>query len=129
MAALGFNVQLHRYLSIVISGLFAGIAGILTTYQAGVVSPSRAGLTQSVLVVMAALLGGVRKLEGGLLGGMLIVFLLSMTNEITNRYWLIIGTLFILVVMFLPNGLLGSDFSLGRIGAWLRQRRTSSGRA
>ena len=74
MAALGFNVQLHRYLSIVISGLFAGIAGILATYQAGVVSPSRAGLAQSILVVMAALLGGVRKLEGGLLGGLLIVF-------------------------------------------------------
>ena len=107
--------------------MFAGLAGVLTTYQAGVVSPSRAGLAQSVLVVMAALLGGFRKLEGGLLGGMLIVFLLSITNEITSRYWLIIGTLFILVVMFLPNGLLGSRFSFSRINAKLRGRRPSPG--
>ena len=69
MAALGFNVQLHRYVVIIISGAFAGVSGILNTYFTGVISPSRAGLSQSVMVVMAALLGGVGKLEGGLLGG------------------------------------------------------------
>lgn len=115
MNALGFNVQLHRYVAIVISGAFAGVAGILNTYSTGVISPSRAGLAQSVLVVMAALLGGVGKLEGGLLGGILIVFLLSATNEFTTRYWTVIGLLFIFVVMFLPNGLLGGGLQLGQL--------------
>ena len=109
MTALGFDVQLHRYAVIVISAAFAGVAGILTTYYTGVVSPSRAGLSQSVMVVMAALVGGAKRLEGGLLGGVLIAFLLSITNEFTTRYWTVIGLLFVLVVLFMPNGLLGQD--------------------
>lgn len=120
MGALGFNIQLHRYLTIVISGAFAGVAGILNTYSTGVIAPSRAGLAQSVLVVMAALLGGVGRLEGGLLGGLIIVFLLSITNEFTTRYWTIIGLLFVLVVLFLPNGILGGDLPALR---FLRRRR------
>jgi branched-chain amino acid transport system permease protein len=128
MAALGFNVQLHRYFAIVISGAFAGVAGILNTYFTGVITPSRAGLSQSVIVVMAALVGGVRRLEGGLLGGILIAFLLSVTNELTPRYWTVIGALFILVVMFLPNGLLGGTLpQLRSIRRWGTQIRPGKG--
>ena len=117
MAALGFNVQLHRYVAIVISGAFAGVAGLMNTYFTGVISPSRAGLSQSVLVVMAALLGGVDRLEGGILGGLVMAFLLSVTNEFTERYWSIVGVLFILVVRFMPDGLLGILPSLSRARA------------
>jgi hypothetical protein len=52
--------------------------------QAGGISPPRAGLAQSVLVVMVDLLGGVRKLDGGLLGGLLIV-LIGIPNGFTPR--------------------------------------------
>jgi branched-chain amino acid transport system permease protein len=120
MAGLGFNVQLHRYLVIVISGAFAGIAGVLTTYFTGVISPSRAGLSQSVMVVMAALVGGGAVLEGGLLGGLIIVFLITIINRLTQRYWTIIGALFILVVLFLPNGLLSNDV---RLREWIQKAR------
>lgn len=120
MAALGFNVQLHRYLVIVVSGAFAGIAGILMTYFTGVISPNRAALTSSILVLMAALVGGVSSLEGGLLGGIVIAFLMSIASQLTTRYWTIVGTLFILIVMFMPNGLLGGDLQLG---AWFRKLR------
>ena len=120
MAALGFNVQLHRYLVIVASGAFAGIAGVLTTYFTGVVSPTRASLSSSILVVMAALVGGVASLEGGLLGGLVIAFLMSIASQYTTRYWTVVGTLFILIVMFMPNGLLGGDL---QVGAWLRKLR------
>ena len=124
MAALGFNVQMHRYLVIVVSGAFAGIAGILMTYFTGVISPTRAALTSSILVVMAALVGGVTSLEGGLLGGIVIAFLMSIASNLTSRYWTIVGTLFILIVMFMPNGLLGGDLQLG---AWFRKLRKKEG--
>jgi hypothetical protein len=52
--------------------------------QAGGISPSRAGLAQSVLVVMVDLLGGVREPDGGLLGGLLIV-LIAIPNGFTPR--------------------------------------------
>ena len=122
MAALGFNVQLHRYLAIVISGAFAGIAGILTTYFTGVAAPSRANLPASVLVVMAALVGGTAVLEGGLLGGLIIAFLISIASQATTRYWTVVGLLFILIVMFMPNGLLGGDLP---VGTWIGRLRDS----
>jgi branched-chain amino acid transport system permease protein len=118
MAALGFNVQLHRYAAIVLTAFLSGVAGILTTYFTGVISPARANLPQSVLVVMAALVGGVTSLEGGLLGGLLIAFIISIAGQLTTRYWTFIGLLFILIVMFMPNGLLGRD---RRLGDWLRK--------
>lgn len=124
MAALGFNVQLHRYLVIVVSGAFAGIAGVLMTYFTGVISPTRANLPASILVLMAALVGGVSSLEGGLLGGLVIAFLMSIASQLTTRYWTVIGTLFILIVMFMPNGLLGGDLP---VGAWLRKLRKRDG--
>jgi branched-chain amino acid transport system permease protein len=125
MAALGFNVQLHRYLVIVVSGTFAGIAGILMTYFTGVISPNRAALTSSILVVMAALVGSVTSLEGGLLGGLVIAFLMSIASQFTTRYWTVIGTLFILIVLFMPNGLLGGDIQLGDWFRKLRKRESS----
>ncbi len=114
MAALGFNVQLHRYLAIVISGIFAGIAGVLTTYFTGVVSPSRANLPQAVTVVMASLVGGGAVLEGGILGGLVIAFLISIAGQLTTRYWTFVGALFVVIVLFLPNGILGGDIPWGK---------------
>jgi branched-chain amino acid transport system permease protein len=125
MAALGFNVQLHRYLAIVASGTFAGVAGILMTYFTGVISPTRAALTSSILVVMAALVGGVTSLEGGLLGGLVIAFLMSIASQLTTRYWTVIGTLFILIVLFMPNGLLGGDLEIVDWFRKLRKRESS----
>jgi branched-chain amino acid transport system permease protein len=122
MAALGFNVQLHRYICIIISGGFAGIAGLLTTYFTGVVSPSRANLPQAVTVVMASLVGGGAVLEGGILGGLVIAFLISIAGQLTTRYWTFVGALFVLIVLFLPNGILGGDVPVTK---WLQKARTA----
>lgn len=108
MAALGYNVQLHRYIAIIISGFFASIAGIIILYFTSVILPERAHLPSSVQVIMAALVGGATTLQGGLLGGVLMAFIISITSQYTLRYWTVIGTLFVVIVMFLPNGLLGS---------------------
>jgi branched-chain amino acid transport system permease protein len=109
MRALGFNVQTHRFWAIVISGAFAGIAGVLGVYYHGGVSPHTADLSSSILVVLAALLGGVSRLEGGILGSFLTVYLISIVSQYTERYWTIVGGVFVLVVLFLPSGLLGSS--------------------
>jgi branched-chain amino acid transport system permease protein len=102
-------------LTIVISGFFASLAGLLTVYFTGVVLPDRAHLPSSILVVMAALIGGVTVLKGGLLGGVLMAFIISIASQYTFRYWTVVGTLFILVVMFLPNGFIGSDGKVKQI--------------
>lgn len=107
MSALGFNVHLYRFLAIVISGAFAGAGGILGVYSTGVVSPHTSDLSAIVKVVLAALLGGVTRLEGGLIGAVLTILLISFTSRYTSRYWMVVGAVFMLVMLFLPNGILG----------------------
>ena len=107
MAALGFNVHLYRFIAIVISGAFAGVGGILGVYSTGVVSPHTNDLSAIVKVVLAALLGGVTRLEGGLIGAVLTILLISFTSRYTSRYWMVVGAVFMLVMLFLPNGILG----------------------
>jgi len=111
MAALGFNVNLYRFLAIVISGAFAGVGGILGVYFSGVVSPHTADLSAIVKVLMAALIGGVSRLEGGLVGALVTVLLVSFTSRYTSRYWMVVGAVFVVAVLFMPNGLLGTKFS------------------
>jgi branched-chain amino acid transport system permease protein len=119
MSALGFNIQRHRYCAIIISGAVAGIAGILTVYFTGVILPDRAGLGQTILVVLASLVGGVYTLKGGILGGLVVAYLISIAGQLTSRYWVVLGALFIMVVVFMPNGLLGGDIPVKR---WLAEQ-------
>lgn len=107
MSAMGFNVQRHRFLVIVLSGVFAGIAGVIGVFFNGVIAPDTADLEAAVLVLMAALVGGVTRLEGGILGAVVTVFLVNIASDLTLRYWSIVGVIFVLIVLFLPNGLLG----------------------
>jgi branched-chain amino acid transport system permease protein len=107
MAALGFNVHLYRLLAIIISGAFAGVGGILGVYSTGVISPHTNDLSAIVQVVLAALIGGVTRLEGGLVGAVFTVFLISFTSRYTSRYWMVVGAVFMLVMLFMPNGILG----------------------
>lgn len=111
MAALGFNVNLYRFLAIVISGAFAGVGGILGVYFSGVISPHTADLSAIVKVLMAALIGGVSRLEGGLVGALVTVLLISFTSQHTSRYWMVVGAVFVVAVIFMPDGLLGIKYS------------------
>lgn len=119
MSALGFRVQLHRWLLMILSGLVAGLAGILGVYYHGVVSPDVAGLKSSLLPILAALVGGVSSLVGGLLGGIFVTVLISVVSYLmqqlfdSSHYWTVMGLFFMVVVIYCPNGVLAGD-SRGR---------------
>ncbi len=119
MRALGFRVQLHRWLLMILSGLVAGLAGVLGVYYHSVVSPGVAGLTASLTPVLAALVGGVSSLFGGLFGGIVVTVLISVVSYLmqqvfgTSHYWTFVGLFFMAIVMYFPNGLFGAN-SRGR---------------
>jgi branched-chain amino acid transport system permease protein len=110
MEALGYNTNLYRFFAIVISSIFAGIGGILALYQTGTVSPTTGDLFSVVMVLMASLIGGVYRIEGGIIGSIVTVFLINFTRQYTTRYWIFVGIIFILVMIFFPGGLLGINF-------------------
>lgn len=107
MRALGYNVWLHKYLGFVISGTVAGLAGMLWAYYNGFVSPQDVQLLTSVETLLMVALGGPGTLAGPVLGAVLIVFLKNFVSVYTKRWLLILGTVYIVSILFAPRGLVG----------------------
>ena len=107
MRALGYNVWLHKYLAFVVSGGFAGLAGMLWAFYNGFVSPQDVQLLTSVEALLMVALGGPGTLAGAVLGSVLIVFLKNFVSVYTKRWLLILGTIYIVSILFAPRGLVG----------------------
>ncbi len=108
MRALGYNVWLHKYLAFVLSGAFAGFAGVFWAYYNGFVSPVDVQLVTSVETLLMVALGGPGTLAGPALGAALIVFLKNFVSVYTKRWLLILGAVYIGVILFAPRGVLGA---------------------
>jgi branched-chain amino acid transport system permease protein len=108
MRALGYHVWLHKYVAFVISGAFAGVAGVLWAYYNGFVSPVDVQLVTSVETLLMVALGGPGTLAGPALGAAVIVFLKNFVSVYTKRWLLILGAVYIGVILFAPRGVLGA---------------------
>ena len=91
MRSLGFNTWLHCYLSYVIAGSFASVAGVMWAYYNGFVSPTYLDLTASSELFLMVTLGGPGTLVGPALGAGAIVLLKNVISAYTQRWLLILG--------------------------------------
>jgi branched-chain amino acid transport system permease protein len=107
MRALGYNTWLYKYICFIVAGLFAGLAGSLLVYFTGFVSPSVLGIRQSSEGLLMVLVGGGGTLFGPAIGAGTIVFLENMISAYTQRWCFFLGTIYILVLLFTPQGILG----------------------
>lgn len=105
MRILGYNTWLHKYLAYVVAGAFGGLSGMLWAYYNGFVSPENADLHASFEVFLMVILGGPGTLIGPAVGAGIIVFLKNFISAYTHRWLLIIGSLYILLILFAPGGM------------------------
>jgi len=108
MRALGYNVRLHKYLAFIISGFFAGLAGMLFAYYNGFVSPSDLSIVLSAKVLLMVILGGAGTLFGPAVGAGLIVLLESLVSAQSERWLFILGSFYVAVALFAPQGIGGA---------------------
>ena len=112
MEALGYNVWLHKYICFVISGVFAGVAGVLYTYYNGFVSPQEFSVLRSADALVAVILGGAGTLFGPAFGAVIILFVRFTAGAYTEYWAIFLGVLYIGVVMYMPRGIFGSVAAL-----------------
>ena len=105
MRVLGYHTWLHKYLSYVCSAAFGGLAGVLWAYFNGFTSPYDMDLTASIEIILMVILGGPGTLIGPALGACIIVFLKNFVSAYTQRWLLIVGTIYILTILYAPQGL------------------------
>jgi branched-chain amino acid transport system permease protein len=109
MASLGFNVTTHRLAAHAIAGLIAGAGGVLFVYYNHRVSPGSISTAALINLLVIAVLGGLRHPVGSFLGAALFVLLQNFAIDFVSRerFNLVIGGVFLAVILFSPDGLLG----------------------
>lgn len=106
MRSLGYNTWLYKYIAFVISGAFAGIAGVLFGYYNYLISPTHLGVGTSFLPMCMAIIGGVGTFFGPVIGAAVIIFVELFASIMTPERWpLILGGLFVLAIMFAREGI------------------------
>jgi branched-chain amino acid transport system permease protein len=104
---LGIPVNRHIWMSFVISGFFASLAGVLYAYLDNFVDPRAFYWQQSGDFVIMAVLGGMRSFWGPLIGAAVFVVLQDKISTHTDYWMSILGIFFVLAVVFFPRGVLG----------------------
>lgn len=107
MKALGYNIWGYKYVAFLIAGLFAGLAGGLFAYYNAFASPADLALPLSTQMLIMVILGGTGTLFGPLLGAVIIIFLSNTFSALTERWPTILGIVYVAIVMYAPDGLLG----------------------
>ena len=103
----GYSPRMVRLIAFCFAAFFAGIAGGLAAISFEIVNAQQLGAQQSSLVLLMAYIGGVGSFAGPIVGAVIITFLQIMLSDVTSAWQLYFGLMFIAVVMFAPEGVVG----------------------
>lgn len=105
---LGYKPNRFKIAVYVVSGVLAGLAGVLYIPTNGFISPTEVGLTLSTMLLVWVAIGGRGNLTGAIMGTILINWAQTLLSEQIADYWmLIMGIVVLIFVFFLPNGFIG----------------------
>ncbi len=109
MNALGFNVTAHRVAAYAVAGVLASVGGVLFIWYNGLVTPNSVGTSWLINVLVIAVLGGMKHPIGPFAGAVVFVLLQTFAIDVIDRerFNLVIGGVFLAIVLFSPDGLLG----------------------
>ena len=102
---IGYNTQRVRFLVVILSAFFAGIAGALSCINFEIVTAENVSAVRSGSVLLAAFIGGMGSFFGPIIGAVLTVFFTVALSGITKAWLLYLGLFFVLMVMYAPGGI------------------------
>lgn len=101
----GYHVEQYKTVAVVISAVFAGLAGALTAVHERIASPETVGWLVSGDAVLYATLGGAGTLLGPVLGASLVILAREILADFVRSWLIFVGLLYVILVFFLPAGL------------------------
>ncbi len=107
--AIGYPVERYKIVAVMLSGLFAGLAGVLYAVQNRFAAPDFVYFLVSGEAVIFNVMGGIGTLVGPIVGAGFFLLLREAFSRFFDRvpYLIPLGIIFIAMVIFLPQGLLG----------------------
>ena len=107
MTSLGYATPAAKFVAMIVSGLVAGLAGVLAVWNSEFMSPSAASFEQSAMAVIIIIIGGVGAPLGPIIGAGLVVGIEHWLSSYVERWPTLLGLLFIAVVILIPRGVAG----------------------
>jgi branched-chain amino acid transport system permease protein len=125
LAALGYRVTLHKVAAFALAGFMASVGGVLMLWYQGQIAPGSVGLAAATNILVIAVLGGLRRPAGAFAGALVFVLLQTFATDLffRDRYNTLIGAVFLVVVLFLPSGVLGLTDLVSRVRRATRTRQ------
>jgi branched-chain amino acid transport system permease protein len=124
MNALGYHVWAIRFWGCLFSGLLTSIAAVLFVYYNQFISPQATALTASAEVLLMVIAGGPATLLGPIVGAALVVVVKNVVSGYIERWNFLLGSIFVAIVILMPEGLVPGTVRLWREGLrTLRRRR------
>ncbi len=126
MHAIGFDVLLHRVMAYALAGFIAALGGVLRVWFNGRISPGSVEVGQVIDILIIAVLGGIARPIGPFLGAVVFVLLENFAIDLIDRerFNTVIGAVFLAIVLFSPDGILGLwDRAVERLKAVSASRR------
>lgn len=127
MNALGYNVWLIRFLAFLVSGFWTGVSGLLFIYYNQFISPQVAALQTSAETLLMVISGGTATLLGPIAGAAIVVIMKNVVSAYVERWNMVLGLIFVLIITFMPEGLVPGTVRLWKMGLrTLRERKSAS---
>ncbi|MDR1518573.1 MAG: urea ABC transporter permease subunit UrtC, partial [Planctomycetota bacterium] len=126
---IGYRVERVQLVLFTLSAAMAGLGGALFVPQVGIINPGEFAPLKSIEIVICVALGGRGRLYGAVIGAFAVNYAKTRFTELWPDQWLFaLGLIFVLVTIFLPDGLVGLAASLRPAGARLRRRIAAGGK-
>ena len=112
MTSLGYNVPLHRTLAFTFAAFLAALAGILFAWYDGLVAPSSIQLSETINVLVVAVIGSLYRIEGAWVGAFAFVLITTYIRDVEvplvgGSFNTVVGLVFLVIVLVSPDGLMG----------------------
>lgn len=114
---LGYDVQRHKLLAVLVSGTLSGASGAAYAFLFGYAGATFASVQYSILPLLWVLLGGAGTTIGPLIGTAFAFYLIDISSNFTTAHLLVVGLAIVLVTLFAPQGLAGEIRN--RLARWL----------
>ncbi|MBR0074470.1 MAG: branched-chain amino acid ABC transporter permease [Synergistaceae bacterium] len=105
---MGFDTHKSKMKALVISAFYCGISGALLGGYMGFIQPSMFDMMKSTELTAVVVFGGLGSLSGTILGSAAITLIMEYFRDISQYRMLIYGLLLVIIMVFRPEGLLGS---------------------
>src|SRR5204863_2556830 len=103
---LGYSVQRYKMAACMISALLTGTAGAIYPIRSAFATPDLMLWTESGEFIISVMIGGLGTLAGPILGGVFFTLLRDKVSSVVDWYFIVIGVVLVLIVLFMPKGLL-----------------------